>query len=47
MIGINPASDNLNGLAGLLRLLDDLIRRFEIPTQGCVLGNPTSPRPSP
>lgn len=37
VIGINPASDSIPVIADLLRLLDDLIGRFEIPTQGCVL----------
>jgi ethanolamine ammonia-lyase large subunit len=37
VIGINPASDNVSTVAELLRLLDDIIRRFDIPTQGCVL----------
>ncbi len=42
VIGINPASDNLSGLSDLLRLMDDLIQRFEIPTQSCVLTHVTS-----
>ena len=37
VIGINPASDSLPVIGDLLKLLDDLIARFEIPTQGCVL----------
>jgi len=37
VIGINPAGDSLCGLGDLNRLLDDLIQRFEIPTQSCVL----------
>jgi len=37
VIGINPASDNLQQVTRLLHLLDDVIRRFDIPTQGCVL----------
>lgn len=41
-IGINPASDNLSTLAELLKLLDELITRFDIPTQGCVLTHVTS-----
>src|SRR5579864_5356525 len=36
-IGINPASDDPAVIGGLLRLLDELIARLEIPTQGCVL----------
>jgi len=42
VIGINPASDSMPVLEALLRLLDDLITRFEVPTQGCVLTHLTS-----
>lgn len=42
VIGINPASDSLSVMADLLKLLDDIIQRFEIPTQGCVLGHVTT-----
>ncbi len=42
VIGVNPASDNLSILGDLLRLMDDLIQRFEIPTQSCVLTHVTS-----
>ena len=42
VIGINPASDNMQGLADLLKLLDELISRLAIPTQGCVLTHVTS-----
>ncbi len=41
-IGINPSTDNLGRLADIHRLVDDLIQRFEIPTQSCVLGHVTS-----
>ena len=41
-IGINPASDNLADIERLLRMLDDLIGRHAIPTQGCVLTHLTS-----
>jgi len=41
-IGINPSTDNLGRLAEIHRLVDDLIQRFEIPTQSCVLGHVTS-----
>ena len=37
VIGINPATDDPAKLAGLWRLLDELIARFDIPTQSCVL----------
>ncbi|MBU4433504.1 MAG: ethanolamine ammonia-lyase subunit EutB [Alphaproteobacteria bacterium] len=42
VIGINPASDNLSVLGDLSRLMDDLIQRFEIPTQSCVLTHVSS-----
>jgi ethanolamine ammonia-lyase large subunit len=42
VIGINPASDSLPVIADLLKLVDDIIQRFEIPTQGCVLGHVTT-----
>jgi ethanolamine ammonia-lyase large subunit len=42
VIGINPASDSQATLARLCRLLDELIQRFEIPTQACVLTHVTN-----
>ena len=42
VIGINPASDNPSVLSGILRMLDELIERFSIPTQTCVLTHVTS-----
>jgi ethanolamine ammonia-lyase large subunit len=42
VIGLNPASDSLPVLGGLLRMLDEVIRRFEIPTQSCVLTHVTN-----
>ncbi|GKQ50119.1 ethanolamine ammonia-lyase subunit EutB [Bradyrhizobium sp. Ce-3] len=41
-IGINPASDDPKVLGTLLRLLDDIITRLEIPTQSCVLTHVTT-----
>src|ERR1700738_3493726 len=41
-IGINPASDDPAVIAGLLRLLDDIIARLQIPTQACVLTHVTT-----
>jgi ethanolamine ammonia-lyase large subunit len=41
-IGINPASDDPVVLGGLVRLLDELISRLQIPTQGCVLAHVTT-----
>jgi ethanolamine ammonia-lyase large subunit len=37
VIGINPAGDSLLRIGELLRLLDGVITRHAIPTQGCVL----------
>ncbi|VIO71014.1 ethanolamine ammonia-lyase subunit EutB [Bradyrhizobium ivorense] len=41
-IGINPASDDPNVIATLLKLLDDIITRLQIPTQACVLTHVTT-----
>ncbi|MEH2475904.1 ethanolamine ammonia-lyase large subunit [Nitrobacteraceae bacterium AZCC 2161] len=41
-IGINPASDDPAVLGGLVRLLDDVITRLQIPTQSCVLAHVTT-----
>ncbi|CNC47089.1 Ethanolamine ammonia-lyase heavy chain [Yersinia frederiksenii] len=42
VIGINPASDSLPLLEKLNYMLDDVINRFEIPTQSCVLTHVTN-----
>lgn len=42
VIGINPASDSVSAITDLLVMLDDVIHRFEIPTQGCVLTHVTT-----
>ncbi|WP_213953614.1 ethanolamine ammonia-lyase subunit EutB [Variovorax sp. dw_954] len=42
VIGINPVSDSLPVLGSLLRMLDEVIQRFEIPTQGCILTHVTN-----
>lgn len=42
VIGINPASDSLLAVETLLRMLDQVIRRYDIPTQGCVLTHVTN-----
>src|SRR5580692_7685649 len=41
-IGINPASDDPKVIGGLVRLLDEIIVRLQIPTQGCVLAHVTT-----
>jgi len=42
VIGINPATDSVPAMETLLRLIDELIRRHEIPTQSCVLAHVTT-----
>jgi ethanolamine ammonia-lyase large subunit len=42
VIGINPASDSVESLEELTRLLADVILTYEIPTQSCVLGHVTT-----
>ncbi|MEE3662756.1 ethanolamine ammonia-lyase subunit EutB [Brenneria sp. g21c3] len=42
VVGINPASDSLPLLEKLNYMLDDVIGRFEIPTQSCVLTHVTN-----
>jgi ethanolamine ammonia-lyase large subunit len=41
VIGINPAGDSLETCIALLQGLDELRRRYEIPTQSCVLAHVT------
>jgi ethanolamine ammonia-lyase large subunit len=41
-IGVNPATDNLAAIVTLLRLLDDLRTRYDIPCQTCVLTHVTN-----
>jgi ethanolamine ammonia-lyase large subunit len=42
VIGVNPASDSLQKVCTLLAMIDDLRRRFDIPTQSCVLAHVTT-----
>ena len=42
VIGINPASDDVQALIRLWHALDEVRERFEIPTQTCVLTHVTS-----
>ena len=42
VIGINPATDNIDGIERLLNTLDQFIQRFQIPTQSCVLAHITT-----
>ncbi|KXJ51782.1 ethanolamine ammonia-lyase subunit EutB [Neptuniibacter pectenicola] len=42
VIGINPATDNIGAVTTLMKMLDDIIQRYEIPTQSCVLTHVTT-----
>ena len=42
VIGINPATDNVAQSVRLLQLMDEVIRKYEIPTQSCVLTHVTN-----
>jgi len=42
VIGINPASDNLEATSRLLHMLHEVIERYRIPTQACVLAHVTT-----
>ena len=42
VIGINPASDNFMATTQLLQMLHDIIDRYQIPTQSCVLAHVTT-----
>ena len=42
VVGVNPASDDLQALTRLWHALDDVRARFEIPTQTCVLTHVTT-----
>jgi ethanolamine ammonia-lyase large subunit len=42
VIGINPVSDNVSALSDLVETLAEIIARYEIPTQSCVLTHITT-----
>lgn len=42
VIGINPVKDDVQSTADLLKLLDEVRTRFDIPTQSCVLAHLTT-----
>ena len=42
VIGINPATDSTDTVVSLLRMLDELITKYQIPTQSCVLAHVTT-----
>jgi ethanolamine ammonia-lyase large subunit len=42
VIGINPATDNVGVVSSLLTMVDEIRRRWDIPTQSCVLAHVTT-----
>jgi len=42
VIGINPATDSIAALTGLVHRLDEVIAKLQIPTQSCVLTHVTN-----
>jgi ethanolamine ammonia-lyase large subunit len=42
VIGINPATDNVPQVIRLVTMLDEIITRYQIPTQSCVLTHVTN-----
>ena len=42
VIGVNPVSDNVVTVTTLLRMIDHIRERYEIPTQSCVLAHITT-----
>jgi ethanolamine ammonia-lyase large subunit len=42
VIGINPATDSVPAVCALLDMLDEIIHKYEIPTQSCVLTHVTT-----
>jgi len=42
VIGINPATDNVENIVRLMQMLDSLIETYAIPTQSCVLTHVTT-----
>jgi ethanolamine ammonia-lyase large subunit len=42
VIGINPATDNVQQVVRIVEMLDEIISRYRIPTQSCVLTHVTN-----
>ncbi len=42
VIGINPATDNVPQVIKIVTMLDEIIQRYDIPTQSCVLTHVTN-----
>ena len=41
-LGVNPATDNVGAVTTLLQVLAELVERYEVPTQTCVLAHVTT-----
>lgn len=42
VLGINPATDNVAQATKLIKMMDEVIQKYEIPTQSCVLTHVTN-----
>ena len=42
VIGVNPATDSVPMMQDLLKLIDEVIHRYHIPTQSCILSHVTN-----
>lgn len=42
VIGINPASDSMSAVVALIEMTSEVIQRFDIPTQSCILAHVTT-----
>jgi ethanolamine ammonia-lyase large subunit len=42
VIGINPATDSISAVTTLIEMLDEIIQRYRIPTQSCILTHVTT-----
>ncbi len=42
VIGINPATDSISAVTALIEMLDEIIQRYNIPTQSCILTHVTT-----
>ncbi|HSF48957.1 MAG TPA: ethanolamine ammonia-lyase subunit EutB [Burkholderiales bacterium] len=42
VVGINPATDSITAVTTLIKMLDEIISKYQIPTQSCVLTHVTT-----
>lgn len=42
VVGINPATDSITAVTTLIKMLDEIISKYQIPTQSCVLSHVTT-----